>query len=176
MYRQRARMQQGISKLVGVQCLRFRGGGGLPGVQLQRSGSAFLQVEGLVEEAHPCSRGDIARAPPPTRLEAAVQQVLLGSLERRLAALPDDEEIALRRREHRPRVEKLLREEGIPFGPALSAADPPPGAFLHSYVSDYLELSATAIRRKRSHGQDVSPYVERNVHKIMEEIKLYEEG
>lgn len=84
--------------------------------------------------------------------------------------------IVLRRPGHREKVERLLREENIPFGPALPEADPPPGAFLHSYVSDYLELSATAIRRKRSHGQDVTPYVEHNVQKIMEEIKLYEEG
>ncbi len=84
--------------------------------------------------------------------------------------------IVLRRPEHRSKVEGLLREESIPFGPALPEADPPPGAFLHSYVSDYLELSATAIRRKRFHGHDVSPYVEHDVQKIMEEIRLYEEG
>lgn len=84
--------------------------------------------------------------------------------------------IVLRRPGHRVKVERLLREENIPFGPALAAAAPPPGAFLHAYVSDYLELSATAIRRRRAQGQDVSPYVEHNVQRIMEEIKLYEEG
>ncbi len=84
--------------------------------------------------------------------------------------------IVMRRGSHRQKVEKLLREEGIPFGPACREAQEPPTAFLHVYVSDYLDLSATAIRKKRSHGQDVSPYVEKNVQKIMEEIKLYEEG
>jgi nicotinate-nucleotide adenylyltransferase len=84
--------------------------------------------------------------------------------------------IVLRRPSHRSQVERLLREEGIPL--RREADDPglPPGAFLHSYVSDYLELSATDIRKRRSHGQDISPYVEKNVQKIMEEIKLYEEG
>jgi len=84
--------------------------------------------------------------------------------------------IVLRRPGHRPQVEQLLREEGIPLRREADDPGQPPGAFLHSYVSDYLELSATDIRKRRSHGQDVSPYVEQNVHKIMEEIKLYEEG
>jgi nicotinate-nucleotide adenylyltransferase len=84
--------------------------------------------------------------------------------------------IVLRRPSHRMKVERLLREEGIPLLRELGAPDQPPGAYLHAYVSDYLELSATDIRRKRSHGEDVSPYVEKNVQKIMEEIKLYEEG
>jgi len=84
--------------------------------------------------------------------------------------------IVLRRPSHQAKVERLLGEEGIPLDTACQAANGPPGAFLHSYVSDYLELSATDIRRKKSHGEDVSPYVEKNVQKIMEEIKLYEEG
>lgn len=84
--------------------------------------------------------------------------------------------IVLRRPSHRKQVERLLREEGIPLLRELDDPGPPPGAFLHAYVSDYLELSATAIRKRLSHGQDVSPYVERDVQKIMEEIKLYEEG
>ena len=84
--------------------------------------------------------------------------------------------IVLRRSGHRLKVEKLLREEGIPLRRELSDPCPPPGAFLHSYASDYLELSATAIRRQMSLGRDISPYVEKNVRKIMEEIKLYEEG
>ncbi len=84
--------------------------------------------------------------------------------------------IVLRRPGHRSQVQRLLREEGVPLRTEPDDPGLPPGAFLHAYVSDYLELSATAIRRRRSHGQDVSPYVEKNVHKIMEEIKLYEEG
>jgi nicotinate-nucleotide adenylyltransferase len=84
--------------------------------------------------------------------------------------------IVLRRAGHRPKVERLLREEGIPFAGDCREVPEPPAAFLHAYKSDYLELSATAIRRKVSHGQDVSPYLEKNVQKIMEEIKLYEEG
>jgi len=84
--------------------------------------------------------------------------------------------IVLRRAGHRLKVEKLLREEGIPLQRELDDPGPPPGAFLHSYVSDYLELSATDIRRRMSLGQDISPYVQKNVRKIMEEIKLYEEG
>ncbi|MDD8013083.1 MAG: nicotinate (nicotinamide) nucleotide adenylyltransferase [Acidobacteriota bacterium] len=84
--------------------------------------------------------------------------------------------IVLRRSGHRARVEHMLREEGIPFGREHDDPRPPPAAFLHTYTSDYLELSATDIRKKRSHGQDISPYVEQNVQKIMEEIKLYEEG
>jgi nicotinate-nucleotide adenylyltransferase len=84
--------------------------------------------------------------------------------------------IVLRSRRHRAPVERLLREEGVPLRGEPGDVQGPPGAFLHSYLSDYLELSATAIRRRRSHGQDVSPYVEKNVHRIMEEIKLYEEG
>ena len=83
--------------------------------------------------------------------------------------------IVLRRGGHRAKVERLLAEEGVPLL-AGAAAPRPPGAYLHAYVSDYLALSATAIRRKRSHGEDVSPYVEKNVQRIMEEIKLYEEG
>ena len=84
--------------------------------------------------------------------------------------------IVLRRGGHRQKVEKLLREENIPLGVKNENPPCPPAAFLHAYVSDYLELSATAIRKKMSHGQDISPYVEKNVQKIMEEIKLYEEG
>lgn len=84
--------------------------------------------------------------------------------------------IVLRRPGHRAQVERLLSEEGVPLRADRRREDGPPGAYLHAYVSDYLELSATVIRRKRSHGQDVSPYVEKNVNKIMEEIKLYEEG
>jgi nicotinate-nucleotide adenylyltransferase len=84
--------------------------------------------------------------------------------------------IVLRRSSHRRQVEKLLREEGIPIGRETDNPGAPPTAFLHTYTSDYLELSATAIRKKISHGQDVSPWVEKNVKKIMEEIKLYEEG
>jgi len=83
--------------------------------------------------------------------------------------------IVLRRESHRRKVEELLREEGIPFGPGCADAERPPAAFLHAYESDYLELSATAIRRRMSRGQDVSPYVEKNVRQIMEGIKLYEE-
>jgi nicotinate-nucleotide adenylyltransferase len=84
--------------------------------------------------------------------------------------------IVMRRDGHRQKVERLLQEEGIPFGLAGRDSQQPPAAFLHAYVSDYLDLSATAIRKKVSCGQDVSPYVEKNVQKIMEEIKLYEEG
>ncbi len=83
--------------------------------------------------------------------------------------------IVLRRAAHRPRVERLLREEGIPLHRDRRQTAGPPAAFLHAYSSDYMELSATAIRKKRSHGLDVSPYVEKNVQKIMEDIKLYEE-
>lgn len=84
--------------------------------------------------------------------------------------------IVLRRADHRQQVEKLLRREGIPFDRDDGETPRPPAAFLHAYVSDYLELSATGIRKKLSRGQDISPYVEKNVRKIMEEIKLYEEG
>jgi nicotinate-nucleotide adenylyltransferase len=84
--------------------------------------------------------------------------------------------IVLRRAGHRPKVEKLLREEGVPFGPESENAPGPPAAFLLAYASDHLALSATAIRKMRSRGQDVSPFVETNVRKIMEENKLYEEG
>jgi len=84
--------------------------------------------------------------------------------------------IVLRRGGHRQKVKKLLREENIPLGRESENPAPPPVAFLHAYVSDYLEISATAIRKKMSRGHDISPYVEKNVQKIMEEIKLYEEG
>lgn len=84
--------------------------------------------------------------------------------------------IALRRPGHRAKVEKLLRAEGVPFGPGCENAPGPPAAFLHAYASDHLALSATAIRGKLSRGQDVSPDVDKNVHTIMEENKLYEEG
>lgn len=84
--------------------------------------------------------------------------------------------IALRRPGHRRQVEKLLREERIPCGPEYENVPAPPAAFLLAYASDRLELSATAIRKMRSRGQDVSPFVETDVLKIMEENKLYEEG
>ncbi len=84
--------------------------------------------------------------------------------------------IVLRRASHRLKVETLLREEGVPFGPGCENAPGPPAAFLHAYVSDHLALSATAIRRKRSRGQDISPFVEAQVRRIMEENNLYEEG
>jgi len=84
--------------------------------------------------------------------------------------------IVLRRGGHRQKVEKLLREENIPCDRESENPGLPPAAFLHAYDSDYLELSATDIRKKMSRGQDVSPYVEKNVRQIMEEIKLYEEG
>lgn len=84
--------------------------------------------------------------------------------------------IVLRQGGHRHKVEKLLRAENIPFDRERENPGLPPAAFLHAYASDYLELSATAIRKKMFRGQDISPYVEKNVQKIMEEIKLYEEG
>lgn len=89
--------------------------------------------------------------------------------------------IVLRRPGHRPKVEKLLREEGVPFDWGYENAPAPrktgpPAAFLFDYVSDNLELSATAIRKMMSRGQDVSPFVEASVRTIMEENKLYEEG
>lgn len=84
--------------------------------------------------------------------------------------------IVLRQGGHKRKVEKLLAEENIPCIGESENPGPPPAAFLHAYQSDYLELSATAIRKKLSSGQDISPYVEKNVRKIMEEIKLYEEG
>ncbi len=84
--------------------------------------------------------------------------------------------IVLRQAGHRRKVEELLREEGIPCDRESENPGSPPAAFLHSYASDYLELSATAIRKRMSRGLDISPYVEKDVQKIMEEIKLYEEG
>jgi nicotinate-nucleotide adenylyltransferase len=84
--------------------------------------------------------------------------------------------IALRRPGHRRQVEKLLREERVPFGQKYENVPAPPAAFLLAYASNHLELSATAIRKMRSRGQDVSPFVETNVREIMEENKLYEEG
>jgi nicotinate-nucleotide adenylyltransferase len=84
--------------------------------------------------------------------------------------------IVLRRAGHRRKVEELLREEGIPCDRESENPGKPPAAFLHEYASDYLELSATAIRKRMARGLDISPYVEKNVQRIMEEIKLYEEG
>jgi nicotinate-nucleotide adenylyltransferase len=84
--------------------------------------------------------------------------------------------IALRRPGHRAKVEKLLRAEGIPFGPGCENAPGPPAAYLLAYASEHLALSATAVRGKRSRGRDVSQDVDKNVRTIMEENKLYEEG
>jgi nicotinate-nucleotide adenylyltransferase len=83
--------------------------------------------------------------------------------------------IVLRQDGHRPRVERLLRDENIPLGRETETPDLPPAAILFRYASPYLTLSATAVRKQAARGQDISPWVEKNVQSIMEENKLYAE-
>jgi nicotinate-nucleotide adenylyltransferase len=83
--------------------------------------------------------------------------------------------IVMRKNSHRPLVEHLLRTENIPIGRETENSPLPPTAFLYAYASAYLSLSATAVRKKASRGQDISAWVEKNVRTIMEENKLYED-
>ncbi|MCX6554616.1 MAG: nicotinate (nicotinamide) nucleotide adenylyltransferase [Candidatus Aminicenantes bacterium] len=83
--------------------------------------------------------------------------------------------IVIRANGHRARVERLLRNENIPIGREAGNPPLPPAAFLYTYASDYLSLSATAIRKKVARGESISPWVEKNVQIIMEENKLYED-
>lgn len=83
--------------------------------------------------------------------------------------------IVMRKNGHYSRVEHLLRSENIPIGRAPENSPMPPTAFLYSYASAYLTLSATAVRKKVARGQDISLWVEKSVQTIMEENKLYED-
>lgn len=83
--------------------------------------------------------------------------------------------IVIRRNSHQPLVERLLRSENIPVGREPENSPLPPTAFLYSYTSAYLSLSATAVRKKVARGQDISSWVEKNVQTIMEGNKLYED-
>jgi nicotinate-nucleotide adenylyltransferase len=83
--------------------------------------------------------------------------------------------IALRQNSHRPLVERLLRSENITLGREPEDSPIPPTAFLFSYASAYLSLSATTVRKGAARGQDISAWVEKNVQAIMEENKLYED-
>lgn len=83
--------------------------------------------------------------------------------------------IVMRQGSHRPRVERLLRGENIPIGPETGQPPQPPAAFLYTYASETLSLSATAIRKKVARRESVSPWVEQGVQTIMEENKLYED-
>jgi nicotinate-nucleotide adenylyltransferase len=83
--------------------------------------------------------------------------------------------IVIRQNSHHARVERLLRTENIPIGREPENSPLPPTAFLYSYASAYLTLSATAVRKKAARGQDISALVEKNVQTLMEENKLYED-
>jgi nicotinate-nucleotide adenylyltransferase len=83
--------------------------------------------------------------------------------------------IVMRQGGHQSKVERLLRSENIPLGREPENPPLPPAAFLYSYASDTLTLSATAIRKKTARGQDISPWVEKSVQTIVEENKLYED-
>jgi nicotinate-nucleotide adenylyltransferase len=83
--------------------------------------------------------------------------------------------IVIRQNSHHARVERLLRTENIPIGREPENSPLPPTAFLYSYASAYLTLSATAVRKKAARGQDISAMVEKSVKKLMEENKLYED-
>ncbi|MBN2400362.1 MAG: nicotinate (nicotinamide) nucleotide adenylyltransferase [Candidatus Aminicenantes bacterium] len=83
--------------------------------------------------------------------------------------------IVIRQNSHQVRVERLLHREGIPIGHPPEYSSLPPTAFLVSYASAYLSLSATAVRNGAAQGRDISPWVEKNVQTILEENKLYED-
>ncbi len=83
--------------------------------------------------------------------------------------------IVIRQKAHQAKVEQLLRSEGIPFGPKAGDLPRPPAALLYAYASDWLSLSATAVRKGTSRRQDISAWVEKNVKTIMEENNLYED-
>jgi len=83
--------------------------------------------------------------------------------------------IVMRQKNHQPLVVRLLRAENIPHGREPEKCPLPPAAFLYSYASAHLSLSATAVRKKAARGQDISPWVEKSVQTIMEENKLYED-
>jgi nicotinate-nucleotide adenylyltransferase len=83
--------------------------------------------------------------------------------------------IVMRQNGHQPLVKRLLRSENVPVGREPEKSPLPPTAFLYSYASAYLTLSATAIRKKAARGQDISSWVEKKVQTIMEENKLYED-
>lgn len=81
--------------------------------------------------------------------------------------------VVMRQSNHQSPVEHLLRTENVPIGREPENSPLPPTAFLFSYTSAYLTLSATDVRNKISRGQDISPWVEKNVQRIIEENKLY---
>jgi len=83
--------------------------------------------------------------------------------------------IVMRQNSHLPLVERLLRSENIPSGGAPGNPPQPPAAFLFTYASAYLSLSATTVRKGAARGQDMSSWVDKNVQTIMEENKLYED-
>lgn len=82
--------------------------------------------------------------------------------------------VVLRRETHRPALQRLLAEEGLPVCSADRMPATPPGVWLYEGGSPLLELSSTTVRKTaRRHG-DLTGMVDERVRHMMEESNLYE--
>lgn len=76
--------------------------------------------------------------------------------------------VVLRKPEHRPAVEALLKEENIPLAEGADSV------CLFTYESDKLFISSTLIRGNVKASQPVDGLVDEEVKKIIKEYSLYE--
>jgi len=81
--------------------------------------------------------------------------------------------VLLRRSSDRPKVVRLLNEEGLSPCSADSVACPDCHVFLHGYGSEHLELSSTEIRARVLRGEEIGGLVPPEVNRIIKENGLY---
>ncbi len=86
--------------------------------------------------------------------------------------------LVLRKEGDRRKLANLLKEENL--GPCIdintdaNALEKTPAVYVFTYDSDKLRISSTLIREKIKRSQGVDHLVEKEVKKIMQEYKLYE--
>lgn len=80
--------------------------------------------------------------------------------------------IVLRRHDHGPKIEQILKDEAVTIIHGTAPAADPPSAYLVQYPSPHLTLSSTRIRKRISLHQDVAGMVDpKNIAEVNE---LYE--
>lgn len=82
--------------------------------------------------------------------------------------------ILLRSSGHRRSVLELLSTEQVPLLADKKGTFAPPGAYLVSYDSPWLDLSASMVREKIGRGEKIDQWLTPGVKAVLEEGKLYE--
>jgi len=81
--------------------------------------------------------------------------------------------VVLRNVAHRPLIESLLHEEGVPFFPDPHALQERIGVSVFSYDSPLLSISSTLVRQRFQTGGEVDSLIDQSVKKVIEEYRLY---